>query len=333
MTTTRLLGRPVPFAVLATIDLLAQTLFAVALAAIGWGALGVVLGFVVGSLVGLVCAAIYARSLVLTRPKLRIGTSLLLEGFPFVPAMIGVVIANYAVRFLLVQDGGQHDVGLFGVALRLASGIALVTGAFSMAWGPFGLALPDSEQTARLFGRVIRAVALMAVLVSVALGAAAPELITLVSGGAYRGAATMLPGLLIAAAMTGGFYVLLVAAGVSRRGHAVAYAAVAGAALQVALTAVLLPSTGLQAVGVGAVAGQALALVLLGLAVGRSVVRGTEAVVVMCAGGAAAIVIQELNAIPDATFGARLVIAGGCAIVAGLLGLRFVRRRFAGELG
>ena len=201
--------------------------------------------------------------------------------------MIGVVIANYAVRFLLVQDGGKHDVGLFGVALRLASGIALVTGAFSMAWGPFGLALPDSEQTARLFGRVIRAVPLMAVLLSVALGAAAPELITLVSGGAYRGAATMLPGLLIAAAMTGGFYVLLVAAGVSRRGHAVAYAAVAGAALQVALTAVLLPSTGLQAVGVGAVAGQALALVLLGLAVGRSVVRGTEAVVVMCAGGAA----------------------------------------------
>ena len=136
-----------------------------------------------------------------------------MEGLPFLPATLGFVVANYAVRYLLVEGYGQTGVGLFAVAIRLASGMALVATAFSMAWGPFGLALPHNFGTARLFGRVIRGYALAAVLASLAVGAMGPELITVISGRAYIQAATMLPGLLIAAAMAGGFYVLLVAAG------------------------------------------------------------------------------------------------------------------------
>ena len=139
----------------------------------------------------------------------------------------------------------------------------------------------------------------------------------------------MLPGLLIAAALSGGFYVLLVAAGVRGRGRSVAYAALSGAALQVASTALLQQWVGLQAVGIGAALGQGLALIMLVVAVGGSVHRGREAVLVMCLGAAAAIVLQGLNAIPDATVLPRFAVAGACALFGAMIGTRYLQQRAA----
>jgi O-antigen/teichoic acid export membrane protein len=326
VTTQRLEGRPVVFAVLATIDLLAQMVLAVWFVAIGWGPLGMVAGFVIGSLVGLAAALTQTYSLILSWPDWRLGGRMLREGLAFLPATVAFVVTNYAVRYLLVDALGQGSVGLFGVAVRLAGGMALVTGAFSLAWGPFGLALPDSTSTARLFGRVMRAFAVVAVLAALALGAIAPELVTLISGDAYLRAATMLPGLLVSAAMMGAFYVLLVAAGVTGRGRAVAYAAVSGALVQVVTTAALLPWLGLQAVGVGAVLGQAMAIILLAIAVGSSVHRGQEAVLAMCAGGVVAILLQALNSTPDASFVLRFGFAAIATVAAAWVGLRLLRR-------
>jgi O-antigen/teichoic acid export membrane protein len=326
VTTQRLLGRPVTFAILATIDLLAQMVLAVLFVAIGWGPLGMVAGLLAGSLVGLAAALTQIYWLVLSLPDWRLGVRMLREGLAFLPATVAFVVTNYAVRYVLVGSSGQESVGHFGVAVRLASGMGLVTGAFSLAWGPFGLALPDSASTARLFGRVMRALTQVAVLVSLALGAIAPELVTLISGAAYLQAATMLPGLLVSAAMMGGFYVLLVAAGISGRGRAVACAAVSGGIAQVVTTAVLIPWLGLQAVGVGAVLGQAVAAIVLVVVVGPSVDRAHEAVLAMCAGGVVAILLQALNATAAASFFLRIAFAAIAAAAAAWVGIRLVRQ-------
>jgi O-antigen/teichoic acid export membrane protein len=326
ITTLRLEAKAVSFAVLATIDLLAQMILAVLFVALGLGPAGMVAGLLFGSLIGLAAVAISTRSLIAVAPSWRLGRAMVAEGVAFLPAALGFVMATYAVRFLLVDSQGQDAVGLFGVATRLAGGMALVTGAFSMAWGPFGLALPDNLQTARLFGRVMRRYAFVAVLASLSLGALGPELVSVVSGDDYVPAGTMLPGLLIAAAMAGAFYVLLVAAGISRRGGAVAIAAVTGAVLQVLLTALLLPFFGFLAVGFAAMTGQALALTLLVVKLRSSVHGGVGAVLVMCAGGLIGLGVQMLNEDPTATFAIRLGIAlASTAIAAGIL-LRLVQR-------
>ena len=326
VTTNRIESRPVPFAVLQCIDLLAQMILAVAFVALGWGALGMVLGFVIGSLVGLVAVAMHNRSTLLTRPDWSLGRAMFAEGMAFLPATLGFVAATYAVRFVLVTAQGQDAVGLFGVASRLASGMALMTAAFSMAWGPYGLALPDNLQTARLFGRVMRTYALLAVLLSVVLGALAPELVSIVSGEDYLAASSMLPGLLAASAMAGGFYVLLVAAGIGGRGRSVALAATAGAVLQVLSTVALLPAYGLPAVGAGAALGQAVALIILVNAVGSSVKGGTGAVVALCAGAALVVGLQWLNVTPEATIIPRVVIALIATAAAAVVMLSLVAR-------
>jgi len=331
--THRIDGKPLEFAALATIDLLSQMVLAVLFVLLGWGAMGVVAGFVVGSLIGLLAVVLNRWSLVTTRPDWRLGRALLGEGMAFLPAALGFVVASYAVRYLLVDSQGTDAVGQFAVATRLAGGMALATAAFSMAWGPFGLALPDNAQTAGLFGRVLRRYAAVTVLASLAIGAVGPEVVTIVSGSDYANAGTLLPGLLLAAAMAGGFYLLLVAAGISRRGGAVALAAIAGALVQVVASAVLLPWLGLQAVGLAAVLGQAVALGMLVIAVGPSVQGGVSAVVALCLGGVLAGVVQVLNATPDSTVLPRVVLAVACAGVAMVMLVELVRRPPAASLG
>ena len=58
VTTQRLEGKPIPFAILATIDLIAQMILAVLFVAMGWGPLGMVAGFVIGSAIGLAAAGV-----------------------------------------------------------------------------------------------------------------------------------------------------------------------------------------------------------------------------------------------------------------------------------
>jgi O-antigen/teichoic acid export membrane protein len=331
LTTERLDGHAGWFAALASIDLLGQMVLAVIFVLVGWGALGMVLGFVTGSAVGLIAVAVHRREVLATRPDWAMGRAMLTEGIRFLPATLGFVVATYAVRYLLVDWDGQTAVGLFGVASRLASGMALRSGAFSMAWGPYGLGLPDNIETARLFGRVIRTYAWVAVLASAALAAAAPELVRIVSGDAYADAALMLPGLLAAAAMSGAFYVLLVAAGISRRGGSVAIAALIGSSAQVFSTLLLLPVVHLGAVGFGATVGQAVALLILAGAVRTSVHAGISAVAVLCVGGVLIVAMEALNAAPEPTQAPRMVIAVASAVAAVWLMWRLLNRRTTGQ--
>jgi hypothetical protein len=162
------------------------------------------------------------------------------------------------------------------------------------------------------------------VFVSVLIAALSPELVLLISGPDYLAASTMLPGLVAAAAMAGGFYVLLVAAGVSRRGTAVGVAAIAGAVTQVIATALLLPAFGLPAVGAAAALGQGLALVVLGAVVASRVHGGVAAVIAMCAGGAMVVALQAVNAAPESTQLLRLSIAVISAAVCGFALIRLV---------
>jgi O-antigen/teichoic acid export membrane protein len=263
----RLQAKPTTFAVLATVDLLAQAGLAVVFVALGYGPMGVVIGFILGSVVGLFAGIAAASSTFRSGVDLALGARIVREGLPFLPSVVAFMAADYVTRFLIVDELGQAGAGFYGLALRLASVIGLAAAAFSLAWGPYGLQMEKTAETARLFARVLLAYSVPVAFGSVLLSALAPEIVLLISGREYLPASEAMPGLLLSAGMTGAFYVLVVGAGITGRGNMVAVASVVGAVAQVALIGVLLPAVGLDAVGAGAVVGRTASILVLAPAV------------------------------------------------------------------
>lgn len=322
----RLEGRARSFSVLAMIDLLAQLGLAVLLVALGFGAVGVVAGFCIGSAIGLLAAFAAGRRQMSYLPSARIGARLVAAGLPFLPAIILFVLADYASRYVLVASIGADAVGAFGVALRVASVITLVATAFATAWGPLALGMRPGAGTARLFARVLWAYSGATCAVALVVAAIAPELVRIVAGSAFAGAAVIVPGMVVASALAGGQYALLVAAGVADRDRSVTLSSFAGAGAQVLLTVILVPSIGLGGAGIGAMAGRMVALAALapavrvGFALSWHWLAATW--IVTCG---AAVVIQALNHAGSDTLAWRLVIAVGAV---GGLGIAVSRQQW-----
>lgn len=320
VTVQRLHGRARAFAILATVDLVAQMVLAVAFVAMGLGPLGVLLGFIAGSMIGLLAAAFSARGLILLQIDFGGGLHLVAKGLPFLPAFTAFVGADFIARALVADRMGESAVGSLGVAVRLASVLALMSAAFQLAWGPRGMAMDADEVSAAVFGRVTAAYAFVAGCVCLALSSLGPEVVLLVSGAPYLPAAALLPGFAAAAAAAGSYFILAVGAGISGRSGTVAASSVVGAGVQVLVTVLLIPHLELLGVGIGAIAGRAVSLAVLTLRV-RNVFdhrlwTASTALVVV---GALCAAIGWLNLRPDETVGIRVLIATlatiGCAVV------------------
>jgi len=265
--TQRILSRPRTFAALSLIDLGAQLGLAVLLVLLGFGPSGVVLGFIGGSVIGLAAAAIASASVLRVAPDRAAARSIAAGGLRFLPFVTAFVLAEWIVRATLANVIGVAAVASFGVALRLASLLTLVGAAFSMAWGPLGLARERSPQTSQLFARALAGYGAASVATALVLAAMGPELTSLVAGDGYEGAAVILPGLALAAALSGTEYVLVVAAGIADRGGRVALASTAGAIVQIAATIIAVPMVGIAAVGPAAVLGRLVSFGILLLSV------------------------------------------------------------------
>jgi O-antigen/teichoic acid export membrane protein len=313
----RIEGRAVASVSMAIVDLVAQLGLAIALVLAGLGPTGVVLGFIAGSTIGLVAAAVVAAPHFVPDLRLRLAAGIVTAGLAFLPASTVTIAAEYVVRSEVALVAGTAAVGHFAVAIRLASVMLLVSAAFSLAWGPHGLQRRPGAETTRVFGAVLELFTVGAVAAAVAGAALAPEIVVLISGPGFLPAAEALPGLILAAAMTGVFSVLVIAAGMEDRRRVVPIAAIAGGVAQVVLTAVLIGPLGLAGVGIGALAARSLSIALLALDTTRTVGRRPMAWASLAIAVPLVVLLQVAAQAPAETFGLRvaLVVLVGLALV------------------
>lgn len=317
--TQRIMARPRTFALLSLVDLVAQLGLAVLLVLLGLGPSGVVIGFIGGSVIGLVVAVPPSAEVLRTAPDRTTAGLIATGGLRFLPYATAFVLAEWVVRATLANAIGVVAVASFGVALRLASVLSLVAAAFSLAWGNMGLARQRGPETSRLFARALVAYGVASVGTALALAAVGPELTRVVAGDGFSGAAIILPGLALAAALAGTEYVLVVAAGVADRGSRVALASTVGALVQVAATVAAVPLFGIAAVGPAAILGRVMSFGILMLSLRGEVAYRAP---VVAAFGVVAIgmtLLLQVRATADADFAWvrwALAMAIGAAVAA-----------------
>jgi O-antigen/teichoic acid export membrane protein len=234
------------FAAVSIIVALATTVTsAVLVLGLRTGVSGAIVGQLVGCGCGLIVTISLSRGIYTRRFDWHLCRNMLRYSIPLIPASVGVFLNSYADRLALQHEGSLAQVGVYGIAYRLAliAGLALV--GFQGAVMPLVLSRHDDPATrvdlAHLF-RIFCALALGVVLLLSVLAAPA---VRLLAAPAYSGAAAITP-YVVVATLLGGMYMFAPGLIIAKRTGVLALIAVSSGVLNAALAFAAVPLLGIQ---------------------------------------------------------------------------------------
>jgi O-antigen/teichoic acid export membrane protein len=250
-------GRPRAYAAVA-VTTAAVAAGSTAVLVFGFG-LGVV-GALIGQLLGAVAAATVvfwlsrgAYALRFDRHKLY---AMLAFSLPLVPSSVGVFLNGFADRLVLQHTRSLADVGVYGVAFRIATVVTLLLAGFQGAATPLILARRDEPETpgelARIF-RLFSAVALVAFLVVSLFADVEVRVLASVS---YARADTLVPYLFMSALLFG-VYIFAPGLTIAKRTGTFAVVSVSAGLLNLGLALAFVPPLGILGAGLSTVASSA----------------------------------------------------------------------------
>jgi len=249
--------RSVQFVAASIANLLCSILATVVLVVIlKKGATGVVVGNLTGTLVVCLVLLGYRRKILapmLDRPLLR---NMLRFGLPLAASGLALWAINFIDRFFLVLISGQSETGVYSIAVRIASVVALLLAAFQTAWPAFAFSIEDDNHARETFGYVLTYLLYAACWLSLALGLLAPWLVRLVAptNPAFWPASRAVALLSFATAALAGYVVTVTAT--SRTGQTKFNWVItgSGAVVNIVLNVLLIPSYGMIGAAIATVA-------------------------------------------------------------------------------
>ncbi len=153
------------------------------------GVMGIFYGQIVAqAVVAAVLLWHYRGKFTLSMEKRHIK-DLLVYGVPLLPALLAFWVMNAVSRPMIYHMVSPEAAGVFGLALRFASMIALLTTAFQLAWRPFSVSIKDREDAQQIYSLLGRGFLVLATFFILFLTFFIEPLIQLVAGKAeYFGA-------------------------------------------------------------------------------------------------------------------------------------------------
>ncbi|HVN61836.1 MAG TPA: oligosaccharide flippase family protein [Gaiellaceae bacterium] len=210
------------------------------------GPLGVLVGNFIGTLIVYVVLVGYHREqlgLVFDRGLFRRMNHF---GMPLVPSALALWAINFIDRWFVAFYKGQGEVGVYSVAVRIASAVVFLLLAFRTAWPAFAYSITEDRDARRAYAYVLTYVMLVTCWLAAALGLLAPWLVHLLARNPGFQRASEAVGLLaFSAAVFAGYTVLAIGSGRARRTQLNWVISALAAVVNVALNVVLIPRYGM----------------------------------------------------------------------------------------
>jgi O-antigen/teichoic acid export membrane protein len=214
----------------------------------GKGPVGVVAGNSTGTLVVGAILVIYRRRQLGFELDRRLLRAMQRFGLPLAASGLALWAINFIDRFFLVLISGQSETGLYSMAVRIASVVALTLSAFQTAWPAFAYSIEDDREARTTFAYVLTYLLYVACWLSLALGLLAPWIVRALapSNDSFWPAQRAVGLLSFGTAALAGYAVTVTAT--SRLGRTGFNWVVtgSGAAVNIVLNVVLIPSYGMM---------------------------------------------------------------------------------------
>jgi O-antigen/teichoic acid export membrane protein len=104
---------------------------------------------------------------------------------PLIPAAVAYWLINSTDAYFIQFFKSQSEVGLFSIGASLASGVALLTGAFQQAWGPFAFSIMNEPDAKRTYANVFLVFGVVSSVLLLSMFLFAPEILILLTTPKY----------------------------------------------------------------------------------------------------------------------------------------------------
>jgi O-antigen/teichoic acid export membrane protein len=212
------------------------------------GATGAVVGNFIGTLAVYFALLGYRRyqlGLEFDRKLLRAMNKF---GLPLVPSALALWAITFIDRFFVAVFKGQSEVGVYSLAVRIASVIAFLMVAFQLAWPAFAYSIEDEGAAKRTYAFVLTYLLLVCSWMSLVLGLLSPWLVQILAPNkaAFWRASEAVGILAFAATAYAGYTVLAIGIGRARRTQFNWIVTGAAALINVLLNLALIPPYGMM---------------------------------------------------------------------------------------
>ena len=220
------------------------------------GPTGAVVGNFLGTLTVYVVLLAYRRyqlGLQFDRELLRAMNRF---GMPLVPAALALWVINFIDRFFIAVFKDQAEVGVYSLAVRIASVITFLMYAFRLAWPAFAYSIEEDSEAKRTYAFVLTYLMLICCWISLVLGLLSPWIVQILAPGkpAFWRASEAVGILAFAGTAYAGYLVLAIGIGRARRTQ-FNWVITGGAALvNIVLNVVLIPPYGMMGAAIATVA-------------------------------------------------------------------------------
>jgi O-antigen/teichoic acid export membrane protein len=184
-------------------------------------------------------------------------------GAPLVLGQLSYWGLMYAERYSLAIFGSLDDVGIFGLAVRVAMLVTLVSVAIDLAWLPFAHSLQRDPEAPHTYAAGLWWYFLGAGTIGTLLAVFAREGLVLMTTPAYYQAYVLVGPIVAALVLRGAANVVAIGALVSRRTFLVSEASLLAAAVDIALLVVLVPVFGAMGAAVATLGARVASVALL----------------------------------------------------------------------
>ncbi|HWQ13423.1 MAG TPA: lipopolysaccharide biosynthesis protein [Roseiflexaceae bacterium] len=226
---------------------------------LGYGLRGIFLGI----LAGYACTSLagwWINRHMIGRWSRPLLWPLLVMGLPLMPAGLGHWALSYVDRWFLTRAVAPAELGLYELANKLTAGIALFTGAFQSAWGPFSYWIERREGSLRTYAKALTYYTLFTLGGALALGLFAREALMLVTPPAFHGAYLAVAPLSYAPVAYGAYTLLSTGATLSKQTATLAATMILAALANLALNLLLITWWGWGIIGAACATGGAFLL-------------------------------------------------------------------------
>ncbi|MFL5804445.1 MAG: lipopolysaccharide biosynthesis protein [Roseiflexaceae bacterium] len=235
-----------------------------------WGVLGVQSAIVIVTLALTIAGVALTRHDIWARPSWALARPLVRAGLPFVPASLSFWALAYLDRLILPAYAVALDSrGLYAIANKLASMLAIIIVPFQNAWGPLALAMRDDPGAPRTYAKVLTYFTVAALGLALMVGLFAREILLIFTTPEYIAAAPYVGPLAYVAVANGAAVAISVGVYLIRRTDLIGWTTLIGAAVNLLLNVLLIPRFGVWGAVWATTLGYAAAPVALYIAVQR----------------------------------------------------------------